>query len=315
MKQETEKFLFALNTFLENFEFRIPTKPSHPVIFILGMSRSGTTVVYQTLVKYLQLGYPNNLIARFWRNPCIGTLLSRSIFGSDKSISFRSFFGNTPSITDPHEFGHFWKHWFGFRNDCTDVLSPEELNRTDWVGLSKLLQDMTRCFGMPVLFKQLALGFQAHLLSIKIPESHFIYVYRPSVDIASSLLKTRRERYGSEAIWFGLKPPKWQQLLNQSPLEQICRQVEICTRLIHEQVTKISPERLCTIDYDHFRKFPMEVVQKIKSAFGLAYDLSHEVLDTTPPPNADYRITDEEAAFFAKKLQNEPNQTFFDNHR
>ena len=314
MTQNIDRFLSAFNTYLKDFNVPIPPKPSYPLIFILGMSRSGTTLLYQTLVKHLRLGYPNNLIARFWSNPCVGIFLSRSILGSHKSISFQSSFGNTPTITDPHEFGHFWKHWFDFRSDSADVLSAEQLSRIDWAGLARVLRDMTRCFGLPVLFKQLALSFQAHRLSIELPESRFIYIYRPSYEIASSILKTRRERHGSDAFWFGLKPPKWQRLLDLPPLEQIRKQVDVCTGLIREQIETIKADQLYTIDFNDLKKHPMSSVQKVKAKFRLHYDLSDQVHDRNSASYFDCRISEKEIAFFSKNLQEDRDRPLFFHH-
>src|SRR5581483_9026315 len=46
-------------------------------IFILGLPRSGTTLLSQIIFNNLDLACTNNLIARFWDAPLCGTHLSK----------------------------------------------------------------------------------------------------------------------------------------------------------------------------------------------------------------------------------------------
>lgn len=295
---DLEAFLFSFNKYIEDFAFEfacdLSEKDHVSSIFIIGLQRSGTTLLYQTMAKYFRIGYPNNLIARFWMNPCVGIRLSQSIMGTSKAISFRSEFGNTYDITDPHEFGHFWKHWMRRGPDDRDALSNKELNTVDWDGLRSILSAMGRCFRTPVVYKQLMLGFQAHRLSLEIPDARFIYIQRPLWEVACSTLKVRRQRYRSNTVWFGLKPPNYASLINLSPFEQIAEQVKTSHTCILQQVSKISSERICSISFQDLCQNPMEQLIRIRNQFELEFDLPSGIQPAKREQQQDYLVSEVE---------------------
>ena len=84
----------------------------YPIVFIIGLHRSGTTLLNQILAHTSNYGYINNIIARFWRAPVFGIQLSKQLIGEEREINFNSNYGKTNHISGPHEFSFFWHHWF-----------------------------------------------------------------------------------------------------------------------------------------------------------------------------------------------------------
>ena len=61
--------LLSKTTLLEDsFENPSPFE-GRPIIFVMGLPRSGTTPLVQLLVQKFKLGYVTNLVARFWESP------------------------------------------------------------------------------------------------------------------------------------------------------------------------------------------------------------------------------------------------------
>ena len=112
-----ETFFFTLNTILHNAELPSPETVCDvarlPLVYIVGVPRSGTTLLSQMLCGYLPVGYINNLIARFWLKPSVGIRLSKTVLGEEarRHITLRSTHGTTEGASSPHEFGYFWRHW------------------------------------------------------------------------------------------------------------------------------------------------------------------------------------------------------------
>ena len=132
---DDEAWLAALNEHLA--EARLPSvvrgEPSQlPLIYIVGAPRSGTTLLSQVVSRFLDVGYINNLIARFWRRPSVGIHLSRLVLGGGgrEQIAFESEHGTTPGAAGPHEFGYFWRHWLQLDAQPTHHLSPAALHRS-----------------------------------------------------------------------------------------------------------------------------------------------------------------------------------------
>lgn len=86
----------------------------HPIIFVVGPPRSGTTMLTQVLAYALKTGYITNIAARFWHAPTIGVRLSQVVLGDDPAGSLLGLFfysegGRTIRGGGIHEFGYFWK--------------------------------------------------------------------------------------------------------------------------------------------------------------------------------------------------------------
>ena len=124
--EELEKFLDVLNRQLEMLEpvYRKNLARGKPVIFILGLHRSGATLITQAIAKALEVGYINNFVARFWLAPVTGIRLSKNLLKDKKEIGFESDFGKTHGIAEPHEFSYFWHHWF--KMEDMPPYNPEE---------------------------------------------------------------------------------------------------------------------------------------------------------------------------------------------
>ncbi len=78
-----------------------------PQLFIIGLPRSGTTLVYQYIVHRLRVSYFSNAVGRYPRSPCVATLWERATKGDYRS-DFASNYGATTGPAAPHEAGNVW---------------------------------------------------------------------------------------------------------------------------------------------------------------------------------------------------------------
>lgn len=230
-----ERFLAHLNDWLARMPLDEPVSAGAadlPLVYVVGAPRSGTTLVSQLLAKYLDVGYINNLIARFWRRPIVGIRLSAICLGPDarRAISLHSTHGVTPGLAGPHEFGYFWRYWFGLDRAATHHLMPHEVARVDAEALGRVLrQEILGGFGRPTVFKNVICGFQAQLLTRIHPRSLFIHVTRDPLATGASILAARRARYGSYDAWWSLKPATFDTIRHAATAaEQVAMQVQDC---------------------------------------------------------------------------------------
>lgn len=278
-REDDEQFLQALNHRLASGDVAaMPTaRTDLPIIYIVGAPRSGTTLMSQVLSRYLQVGYIDNLIARFWLAPEVGVRLSRILLGENarESISFRSRHGVTENIAGPHEFGYFWRHWLGLDQALTHHLTQEELARIDRRGLRQALESrLLGAFGMPLLFKNVICGFQADFLTALHSNSIFIHIKRDLRDTVASTLKSRFERYGSYATWWSLKPSSFMRL-PADPVEQVVTQIADCRAEIDASIAR-SGACVLDVDYADFCRDPNQVLHNVCAL------LSHFGFESTP---------------------------------
>mgnify|MGYP006412211417 FL=1 len=142
---------YALSKFNNTFQDTIDVDDGHPLIIPFGLPRSATTLLTQVIISYFDVGYVDNIIARFWESPIYGIALSNALL-KEKHNSFSSNYGKTLEISSPHEFSYFWHKWMSI--DSLYDLDIERIKRdTNWIGLSNILTQMSIEFDKPMVMK------------------------------------------------------------------------------------------------------------------------------------------------------------------
>ena len=268
---QDEQFLLELNRSLQ--DIMIPGSESNidpqtlPFIYIVGVPRSGTTLLSQLLCRFLAVGYINNLIARFWLKPSIGIHLSQAILGKDsrKYISFDSEHGVSKEIYGPHEFGYFWSHWFRLDRWLNHHLSDKMLAKLDRRWLKKALEDeILRVFAMPVVFKNVICGFHAKFLTTLHPQTFFVYIKRDLLSTVRSILSVRQARFGSYDSWWSLKPSTYPSDFPKGAVEAVIKQVKDCKREMEEELSDPGVNTL-SVSYEEVCQKPSWVLSQICS--------------------------------------------------
>lgn len=243
--QSQESFLQKLNDSLSNLEESYFTNQNskHPFVFIVGAQRSGTTVVNQILTNHFDFWYPNNFIARIWRAPIVATQLYKATHKDDCTNTYSSKLGYTPSPSGPHEFGYFWRQWFG-----------QEFEKDLEVGptLTQQLHSISTHFDRPLLFKNLIyLSNHISVLHALLPGNClFIRLKRDPASIACSSYNSRIRLYNDSNKWFGVKPPEYQAIQKLPVLEQVVSQVYHTEKQIDRQIAQVPDQRKIVVDYD-----------------------------------------------------------------
>ena len=212
--ERVEGRFLRMNIALSKLEGDSKPQEEYPTLFIFGLPRSATTLTYQLLSQCLEIGYINNLMARFWLAPQYGIALSQSVLGSPRRAEYASDFGKTPGPYGPHEFAYFWHHWLKV-TEIDDMLEFG-LPRLDidWTGLRRAVQGMQTIFVSGMVFKTVyALNhIDAFLKTFSMPL--FVYVEREPEDVALSILAARHAYYGRSDAWWSTYPPNYHALAN-----------------------------------------------------------------------------------------------------
>lgn len=259
-----EEFLEKLNSILcphEECSYEdIPE--TLPTLHIVGVPRSGTTLVSQLISNHLSVGYINNLIAAFWKAPVIGIRLSKKLHKGARSSTFTSEFGRTNQIWEPHEFGYFWAqhlHHAGFA-----VPEPAEIDAVDWVRFRKIINNMCSAFGQPTVFKSVLLGGYIERVVNVFQKACVLHIRRDPVDNALSLLKYRREFLGNVDSWVSVRPREYSWLKELSVEEQVAGQVHFLEATFAAGLSAWPADRVLEVSYEDLCANPQAVLQATK---------------------------------------------------
>ncbi len=271
-----EDFLEGLNNYLagREEEFVRPEGPDYPNLFVFGLPRSGTTLVAQLLLHCLDVGYINNVIARFWKAPLQGIRLSELLVKGERRTSFESVYGVTSRLNDSHEFGYFWSRWLG------DGLHMRTYDQVQWEELRHWLRQIAITFDKPVLYKNVLVGMQLRGMFEICGNSLFIRVVRDPVDNALSILRGREERFGSRDHWWSIRPAGYEKWLRLSCFDQVAHQVTAINKL-QDTVVGENNIPVITVRYPELCENPAKVLSFIGERLK---DAGFPVKQLDPPP-------------------------------
>lgn len=199
--QAYERLLEDANAAVDGWGEQPGAAPRRPTLFVVGIPRSGTTLLYQILAGSEAFLYPTNLIARYYRSPAWGArtqrLLAPVLHRGD--MAYGSRLGNTENWWGPHEFGYFWQRHFDFS-------AHHEPGEPELTPLVRALAAFEAEGDHPLLFKNPVLCFVVEYLARALPEARFLWVQRPHLELAASIHRTRVRFHGDPGPWWSLRP-------------------------------------------------------------------------------------------------------------
>jgi len=271
-RREDENFLEELNQTLKakEQEWYREFPVEHPFLFVYGLPRSGTTLITQLIAHSMDVGFINNLMARFYLAPIHGIRFSRALFGDQRSTDFRSDYARTHDLTDIHEFGYFWRYWLK-KETFTGVTRAREVEKEiDWKGLKLILSNIQHEFGKPMIFKNIFGSYHQERLNKVLGKVLYIYIKRDILDSAISILEARKRYYTDLNTWWSYMPVEYDKIKDLNYWEQIAGQVYYLNRYYDRMSEKLS--NVLVIEYQKLTENPSEILdiinQKVYKLFG-----------------------------------------------
>jgi len=275
--ENLERLLKEINGILGPVEDRIIEgyeMPKYPVIFVVGMSRCGSTLMMQWLAKTARFAYPTNLLSRFYEAPYIGAKIQQMLTDpkfnfkdelSDlsKEIAFASDIGKTKGALAPNEFWYFWRRFLPNTEAETDYMDKQCLKEAKCKEFAAELAAVEAVFNKPLAMKGHILRFNIPFLSSILEKALFVFVTRHPFYNIQSVLETRVRYYGDQRAWVGAKPRELHMLQALDPFEQVAGQLYFTNRAIEEGLGQIDAARGLRVSYEEFCTAPERVFNQI----------------------------------------------------
>ncbi len=260
-----EMFLQPLDQMLEKSERRFLQEKSSasrlPLIFIIGAPRSGTTLFYQTLARFLSVTYFTNLSALFPRAPITASRKFARLI-EKKRFDDHSFYGNVAGLAAPNDGFHIWNRWFG----ADRYRAPQQIRADAKHEMKIFFNAWQTAFAKPFLNKNNRNTDCVTLLASIFEHAYFLEVRRDPVYVAQSLLLARLRIQGSQEIGWGLHSPT-HGAPGKNHIAQVCEQVFSIEKKLRADRQCLAPERFMEVSYERFCHNPVEIVQKISQRF------------------------------------------------
>ena len=231
----------------------------YPLVFIIGAPRTGSTIFYQTITNYWDIGYLNNVECGLFRTILCASMMSEKMFKEKRHNNFQVRHGATKGLNSPSECGAFWYRWFPKARHFVD---KDELPPAHQQDMRKMIGALMAIKKKPLFFKNMNCGQRIRALSQIFPEAIFIHCTRDPLYTAQSLLKVRKRIYGNFHTWWSIMPKEYPHLRSLSPYEQVVAQIYYIEKQIREDLVEFFPGRYTTINYECFANSPMKTLQE-----------------------------------------------------
>ncbi len=279
-----EDLLHTLNGFLACSERAAldvysAARKDHPIVFVMGPLRSGTTLFMQWLAETGLVAYPTNLLSRFYGAPVMGAQIQllltdprfnfrNEILDFNNPIAFESENGKTRGALAPNEFWYFWRRFLPFRE--LDWLPDEELFRVaDRAMLVSELTALTRVFDKPFALKSMILNYNIPFLNAIFDKAVFVQIKRDPVANVASILEARERQLGAQSEWYSFKIPEYPLLKDLDPVAQSAGQLHYINKAVTHGMSKVDASRTLTVQYEDFCQRPEFIFDQLAAKLGV----------------------------------------------
>jgi len=273
MLEDVNGLLGEIDT--DSIRSSIYSNKEHPIIFVMGPHRSGSTLFMQWIANAGNFAYPTNLLSRFYAAPIIGAKIQLlltdprynfrdEILDFNSSISFESENGKTKGATSPNEFWYFWRRFLPFGE--IDWLPNDELMKVVDTGtLVGELTGLTRVYKKPLALKAMILNYNIEFLNKIFKKAIFIYTKRNPISNIESALDARIKQTGSIDNWYSFKIPEYSELKKLKPEEQVAGQIYYINKAVSEGLKPVPEEKKLVVPYEDFCSDPGSVYLELKN--------------------------------------------------
>jgi hypothetical protein len=247
-------------------------------LVIIGLSRSGSTVINQVLVRTLPSVYFSNLHALF--PEMAGPYMLRNNLFGNANMRSGNYYGYTTSVFDVNEANLLFDKIFQSGEKENQIQTF--LNYSVRSGMSQ---------ERPIFIKNVKHSENIIALAEDLPGLHFIKVNREIEPLAQSVLNAYHElRY------FNPIPHTLEKKSQDDPIEFAARQVIEMEKQIDFALQQIPDERLTRWSYEDFCADPKRHIMQAANLLGIPNRAELlDSLDIEIKASIDQKVTDNEA--------------------
>ena len=277
--------------------------PQIPIVFIVGVPRSGTTLLYQLMCTHLDVGYVSNAMARWWIAPVAAARFLSPLRGAPGSFALSSDLGRSEESDAPHEFGWFWQ--FHLHHEDSDDLDAEALATRDFRNAKAALEGLAGYFDRPLLLKTLVhVPYKITWLKAQLPQARFIWIHRDPIFVGQSILEARQNRFGDPNRWLSVRPRDVASWRARSPCEQVAHQILDVNASMNRAFAALDPSDGLHVEYEQLVRQPNAELRRIAEFCDAGVRTNTRLSSLTLEPRNRNRLSPEDHRALSRLLSN-----------
>ncbi len=252
---------FTLFSQIEDILTRKSNSELLPPIFIVGPPRTGSTLLFQILLQKYEFTYLNNLQALFYTSPATIARIFYELMLKSHHTKFQSQYGYIPGLFSPSEAGAVFRYWLG-ESDHSACIG--QMHRQRIRNSAKYISNL---FNAPFISKNLFNSLRIKTIHQVFPEAFFIWIIRDPLYASQSLIKMRRDLYGTDTVWASVKPDNYEKLILCDPFEQVVQQIKTINDYIEKELNQIGTSDYIKVQYQDLCSDPGHELERIASSY------------------------------------------------
>jgi len=263
--------------FVEQLFGRLVGEKVPTPIFIVGPPRSGTTLLFQCITEWFDVGYTTNKHARLPSGISITEKVLHPL--RDRvSSTFKSEFGKTEHGTEPNECGEYWYQFFSRKPHFVEMV---DLPHSKTFELRHSMAAIQGSFGKPVVFKNVINSARVGVLKSVFPNAVFIEMLRDPDKNVDSILRARSKSGVSALSLWSLEPEGIVEKEFKSETELVNAQVNLTRKMLEKSFRDF--DRVISVSYEDLCRDPHNALNRIDRAFqDFGFCLSKRENSTVP---------------------------------
>jgi hypothetical protein len=232
-----------------------------PVLFILGSPRTGSTRLYQAIVRFLKLPYLSNFANDvFPDRPALAAPILKQVL-PNLEIPFAAWYGKTRGAFQPSEASAVMRHWFG--GDHPSAIRSAQVLPDRAEHLVKSVAAYTAIFDAPLVIKNAWNCFRIANLAAIFPNAHFLWIRRDIVASALSDLASRYVVRGDPTVWNSATPANIESLRQLPYWAQVVENQFEFARAIRSGLTTHANGRHSVVWFEDLVDEPATVLRQL----------------------------------------------------
>lgn len=237
----------------------IPTERRYPPLFIVGVPRAGTTLVFQHLLNSFRFAYVSNLAEAHPRSPVTYSLVCRTLGG--RTPTYDNQLGQTPSATGASDGWNLFERWFP-----RYALEPVDRHRLA-AECPQIVGALEWLYDGPLANKNNHHSVRIQHLHRLFPDARFLHVTRDHRSTALSLRDAREEAEVAVGEWWSCPAPQFLDREFESQLEQAAFTVVGIDRHLQRTLNRIPDSQTVRVEYQRFCEDPNGIARDLQESY------------------------------------------------
>ncbi|HAF28872.1 MAG TPA: hypothetical protein DCG75_07475 [Bacteroidales bacterium] len=244
-------FFFAL---IEKTKKKSEQENEIPILFVVGIQRTGSTLVSQFIEKtfpFFPIGNFNTIFKRsnYYVHKWIRRLYKKP------NPTYKNFYGIAKGIFSIGDSYELWDRWL----DKNHYLIPSEIRNEKSNHLKNYFSTLYKAYNKPILTKNNRNSLLIPLFKATFKNSFYVIVKRNPVSVIKSTLQASKDFFGNGDLLWGLYPTQEFDSNNYENLTEAATvQFLMLNKILNDQLNELEDDSYLVIDYNDFCKNPSQ---------------------------------------------------------